>query len=264
MTDLNLGALNSATKYPSIETYHEIDPKTGRLAATRTSTAWDAFNCGPVVLTEKIDGTNGRVVVMPDGDWFIGSREELLYARGDRIENPALSIVPVLKPLAPSLLPAFEEVCVYFFEVYGKNVGPAAGHYSSKGVNGVTGCHLFDVAAIPLDVLTWPREQISSWRRIGGQQFASEVALTGLPGWMPVQLTPRLATVDAAELPTSLEGMERFLREYLPTSAAALDDVADGRPEGIVLRTEHRSVIAKARFQDYERTLAPPQRRRER
>lgn len=33
---------------------------------------------------------------------------------------------------------------------------------------------------------------------------------------------------------------------------------------GIVLRTEHRSVIAKARFQDYERTLAPPQRRRER
>lgn len=32
-------------------------------------------------------------------------------------------------------------------------------------------------------------------------------------------------------------------------------DGQPGRPEGIVLRSETRSVIAKARFQDYERTL---------
>lgn len=43
--------------------------------------------------------------------------------------------------------------------------------------------------------------------------------------------------------------------QHLPTTRVALDDEAGGLPEGIVVRTATRSVIAKARFQDYERTL---------
>ncbi|MCU1617221.1 MAG: hypothetical protein JWO98_4761, partial [Frankiales bacterium] len=56
---VDLAALNSATKYPSIPTYHELDPKNGGLLEIPT-----AFE-GDVVLTEKVDGTNGRIVLLP-------------------------------------------------------------------------------------------------------------------------------------------------------------------------------------------------------
>jgi hypothetical protein len=258
----DLSRLNSATKYPSIETYHAIDPKTGRLDASLNHTF-----TGRVVLTEKIDGTNGRVVVMPDGDWFIGSREELLYAKGDRIENPELGIVPALLRLARELGCTRAEgasarydaasgeleydesdVIVYFFEVYGHRIGGAGRQYTSSGA---TGFRLFDVAHVPGDVLSWEREKISSWRQHGGQRFSTETVLA----YMPVPVVPRIATVNAAELPTGLEGMQRFLCEYLPASWAMLDENAGGKPEGIVLRSEDRSVIAKAKFKDYARTL---------
>jgi hypothetical protein len=46
-----------------------------------------------------------------------------------------------------------------------------------------------------------------------------------------------------------------FVAEHLPGTRVALDGGAGGRAEGVVLRTADRSVIAKARFQDYRRTL---------
>lgn len=48
--------------------------------------------------------------------------------------------------------------------------------------------------------------------------------------------------------------MRSCLDTYAPISRATLDETAGGSPEGIVLRAADRSVIAKARFQDYERT----------
>ena len=64
---VNLDAINSATQYPSIETYHKL--ASGRLTEELNFT----FE-GNVILTEKINGTNGRAILMPDGDFFIGSR----------------------------------------------------------------------------------------------------------------------------------------------------------------------------------------------
>ncbi|AVT30593.1 hypothetical protein C6361_15145 [Plantactinospora sp. BC1] len=55
-------------------------------------------------------------------------------------------------------------------------------------------------------------------------------------------------------MPTELEKTHRFLAERLPATTVALDGTP-GRAEGIVLRSEDGSAIAKARFQDYERTL---------
>jgi hypothetical protein len=264
MTIPYFDVLNSATKYPSIETYHRIDAQTGKLQMPCAF-----FGRYPVVLTEKIDGTNGRVIVRPDGDWLIGSREEILYARGDRIENPNLGIVPALLPLAAALSArerSFSQeqgiTWVFFLEVYGKGVGPAQGQYSSKGVNGVTGYRLFDIAGVPADVLQLSREQVSTWRKHGGQQFLLEAVLRSVEESEGIPLTPRLGTVDGNDLPTDLSETERFLTSWLPSSEAVLDDVGGGRPEGIVLRTEDRSVIVKARFQDYARTLAPDRGRK--
>lgn len=260
VADDMIGRLNSATKYPSIMTYHSIDPANGKLAE---GTALP-FGEGPVLLTEKVDGTNGRIVIVPGGDWFIGSREELLYAMGDRIENPNLGIVPALLSVARGLTTQYNVVMAFFLEVYGKGVGPAAGQYSGKGASGVTGCRLFDVAMIPLGVLGKEREQISSWREHGGQEFLTEGDLVRLSGEEGIALTPRLGTVNADDLPETLEGMRGFLDAHLPVSRAALDETAGRRPEGIVLRTPTRSLIAKARFQDYERTLNPQPRGKKR
>ncbi|WP_344287111.1 RNA ligase family protein [Streptomyces synnematoformans] len=244
---MDLAALNSATKYPSIPTYHQIDPKNGSLLDEVT-----AFD-GDVILTEKVDGCNGRIVLMPDGDYFLGSREELLYARGDRIENPALGIVAALKPVAEQLQPTEHgQIQVFFLEVYGRKIGAAAKQYTTGSA---LGHRMFDIACIPLDVLDWPRERISSWREAGGQSFCTEAVLQRASAAEGVPLTPRLGTIPAHDLPSGIEDTAEFLAAQLPTTQAALDDGAAGRPEGIVLRSADREVIAKARFQDYQRTL---------
>jgi hypothetical protein len=61
--------------------------------------------------------------------------------------------------------------------------------------------------------------------------------------------------VDATELPTDLEKTSAWLAERLPRTLVPLDADAPGGAEGIVLRSADRGVIAKARFQDYARTL---------
>lgn len=74
---VDLGGLNSLTKYPSIPTYHSLDPSNGNLLDDRVGFT------APVIGTEKIDGTNARIISLPDGSYLLGSREELLYAKGD-------------------------------------------------------------------------------------------------------------------------------------------------------------------------------------
>jgi hypothetical protein len=254
VSTFDLAALNSATKYPSIPTYHRLDPKNGNLLEEH------AHFTGDVLLTEKVDGTNGRIVLLPDGDYFIGSREELLHAKGDRVHNPALGIVDELKPLADRLEPrdAQDRITVLFLEVYGRKIGGAAKQYT--GGNGV-GHRLFDVASLPADVLDRSLEQISSWRDGGGQDYADEAVLQKTAAVEDIPLTPRLATVPCSRLPGTVDAMAAFLAERLPATRVALDDGAGGTPEGIVLRTSDRSVIAKARFQDYARTLKRRTRR---
>lgn len=243
---INLEALNSATKYPSIPTYHALGER-GMLTEQVTQ-----FH-GDVILTEKVDGTNSRIIRLPDGDWFIGSREEMLTARGDRVSNPALGIVEALRPIADAL-DGDDAGCimVYYLETYGAKIGGQAKQYTGSGN---VGWRMFDLAYIPLDVLDWDREKIAAWRDGGGQAFATEAVLQRASELEGIELTPRLATVFAGTLPASLALTHGLLNEMLPKTFVALDEGAGGRAEGIVLRTTDRSVIAKARFQDYERTL---------
>lgn len=216
-----------------------------------------------------VHNSNGRIVITPDGDWFIGSREELLYAAGDRIENPALSIVSTLKPLAnriKQLSRSFSAgqgiTWVYFLEVYGHGIGPGAKQYTAAP--GVTGYRLFDIAGVNAEVLDWEREKIASWRQHGGQQFLSEAVLQTTAEAEEIPLVPRLGTRESAELPRGLEAMQEFLHAIMPGGTrAALDDSGGGAAEGIVLRSADRSMIAKARFEDYARTLRQPREKKE-
>jgi hypothetical protein len=246
----NLKVINSMTKYPSIPTYHTLDPANGGLL--EEAVPFD----GPVIGTEKIDGTNSRIILLPDGTYLLGSREELLYGQGDLIGNPALGIVDALRPIADALAPADRDhIVVYFLEVYGGKVTAASKQYT--GNNQSVGFRLFDIAVIDgyADLLHWDPQRVAGWRDGGGQQFSSEAVLSQTAAATGLDLTPRLFELDATALPTDIEKTKAFLDEHIPATLATLDSAAGGRAEGIVLRTPTRTTIAKARFQDYERTL---------
>ncbi|MET7396233.1 RNA ligase family protein [Dactylosporangium sp. NPDC005572] len=246
----DLRVLNSLTKYPSIPTYHELDPRNGGLLPTVTSFS------GSVIATEKVDGTNSRLVLLPDGTYLIGSREELLYAQGDLIGNPALGIVEQLKPVASRLIDQHDGTLrVYYLELYGGKVGGAAKQYTRDA--STFGWRLFDVLELAdwPTALTWPPSRIATWRESGGQPFADESTLLKLADAAELELTPRLFTLPAADLPTTIEATLDLLRATLPTTRVSLDPALEGTSEGMVFRTETRTTIAKARFQDYERTL---------
>jgi hypothetical protein len=248
---LDLEALNSATKYPSIPTFHALGE---RGVLTEQVTAFT----GDVLLTEKVDGTNCRIIRVPGGDWFIGSREELLTARGDRVRNPALGIVAALSDLAAGLeTEESDAIAVYYLETYGGRIGGQARQYSGDGR---VGYRMFDLAYLDPEVLGWDRPRISAWRDGGGQGFAAEDALRAAAAVAGIALTPRLAAVPAASLPSGLAQTHDWLGAVLPGTLVGLDATALGRAEGVVLRTADRAVIAKARFQDYERTLKPRRR----
>ncbi len=138
MIKSNLDKLNSATKYPSILTYHEIGDR-----GTLKDSVLVPFGNESIFLSEKIDGTNARVILFPEG-YFIGSREELLTASGDLIYNPSQGIVDAVRPLIPQMILHLQDhgtVYVVFGEVYGAKVGTGK-NYTTQGK---VGFRLFDI-----------------------------------------------------------------------------------------------------------------------
>jgi hypothetical protein len=245
----DLAALNSLTKYPSIPTYHTLDPANGSLLDDTVSFT------GQVIGTEKVDGTNSRIISLPDGNYLLGSREELLYAKGDLIGNPAQGIVAALRAFADALAPVTENVIrVHYLEVYGGKVTAASKQYTGERS---VGFRLFDMAVTGdyAEPMALPPERLSAWRESGGQRYLSEKDLTAQADADGLALTPRLFTIDAETLPAELDRTRAFLAEHLPRTRSALDEGAAGAAEGIVLRTADRGTIAKARFADYDRTL---------
>ena len=152
-------------------------------------------------------------------------------------------------------------ITVIYGEVYGGKVGPAAKQYTSEGR---TGFRLFDIAYIPMEVLDWPRPNIALWRDGGGQKFANEATLLRGARNLCVPVVPRRGTVSAGQLPTTLEGMDKWLCDKYAVHSLAMLDGADvpGASEGLVLRTQDRRIIAKARIEDYVKALRPTGKRR--
>jgi len=246
--ECDLRKLNSLTKYPSIPTYHEM----GDRGALKEGPPFE-FE-GDAVVTEKIDGTNSRVILLPDKTFIIGSREELLYAQGDLIGDATLGITEALKEIATSIrnIVKWTSIVTFYFEVYGgKKVTQASKQYTASQT---LGYRLFDVVQTMdfEEVLSLPLEKISSWRQHGGQKFTNELTLAHLAKEHKLKLTPR---IEAVSPPREIEATLEYLREILPKSKATLDRKAPGRPEGVVVRSPDRSQIAKLRFEDYEKTM---------
>lgn len=255
---INTDKLNTATKYPSIDTYHRMD--NGKLQDGEVV----HFPPGEqVIMTEKVDGTNIRIIRLPGNDYWIGAREHLLYAKGDRWGNHQDGVIEYLRPIADRLAPLDDDAFahVYYTEVYGARIGAQSKQYTGHGK---TGHRLFDIAFVPMVVIDsdMTLEDISTWRKQGGQRFATEGTLQRFAEAEKMPLVPRLGTVDSDRLPTELTVMQEWLRCALPCTNVALDGDGGAKAEGMVLRTASGDFKAKARFADYAKALDPQRQKK--
>ncbi|MFI6317328.1 RNA ligase family protein [Nonomuraea sp. NPDC050556] len=243
-----LRALDSATKYPSIPTYHSLD--TSRRKAPLLDENPIAFH-GAVWGHEKVDGTNGRIVVLPrNSGWLIGSRDELLTAVGDLVVRDTLSIVVTLSGIAERLANSRpDEIVTAYLEVYGQQ-GEAATQYGDRSASGA---RLFDVSIVPAALLDRDVEAVARWRDYGGQQWLNEDELDAFAERQGVERAPELFGVPSTMVPTTVTDMRSFMEPYATTRAHL--NGQPGRSEGFVLSTTDRRTKAKVRFADYDRTL---------
>lgn len=279
--DVDLAKLNSITKYPSISTYHAIGDK-GRLTE-EVLVPFDADD--EIVVTEKVDGTNARIIVWTDDrgeiqhtSVLIGSREELLTLRGDLLFNSSQGIVEALQLVHVGCNP--DGLRVVFGEVYGGKIQAVGKMYSPDGKTGFRIFDAFEMSFVEVEkLLAMSREEIAHWRDTGGQPFMSEKELQVLASSTSGELTPRLTSIALqmgddsfdpdsrhmivrGDLPgTTIRGTQLWLHRLMsswsvpkPTTRATIDGPG-GKPEGVVIRTPDRKKIAKLRFEDYERTL---------
>lgn len=125
---------NSVTKYPSILTYHLLDKKNNI-----TENLHPIATCRePLFAFEKIDGTNCRIILLPekDGkrDFLIGSREDILtenYPDGDVsrgiVDTATLVADRLVSDLArfsfpPGVICLHSDAICLYGEVYGGNI----------------------------------------------------------------------------------------------------------------------------------------------
>lgn len=259
-----LRKLNSATQYPSIDTYHTFGERGRFINELNVDFAGRA-----VVVSEKLDGINLRMVFTPrnwgsskltgTARYFIGSRTELLYAEGDVCANLAFGAVEWSTLEADTLADSndFARRDDHFTVVFGEFYGAVDGfniHSRRQYAGGdAVDWRVFDVAEVPMEILMLPRDEIAAWRQHGGQEFWHHTTLTGTFG--PTELVPYWAPRSGGVLPTGIADTYAWMQAELPTTDAGLDEGATMAPEGLVVRTPDRTRIAKLRFENYARTL---------
>jgi hypothetical protein len=190
---------------------------------------------------------------------LIGSREELLFAKGDRIINPSQGIVANMEPIAETVAFLGENklepnsiYCLYG-ETYGGKINGAK-QYSGHGNYNL---RLFDMWKMKLNALEELLEddvdRISSWREHGGQPFVSVDKLMEFCCFYELSMVPYIRDTIGTDIPTGLQDTWDWLQEF-KSSNAKIDNDGNGESEGVVVRYEDRSLIRKLRFEDYQRT----------
>lgn len=245
---MNLELLNSATKYPSIPVLHKLNDR-----GVPTDECL-SIPSEPLFVTEKIDGTNARIIVIQDVyrrvDWFIGSRESLLTARGDRIFNNQLGVVEATHHIADMCHPQ-DFITVYYGEVYGHKIN-AGGNYTQSGH---VGFRLFDIATITqsnFDILaSMSRSEVAKWRESVGPEFFPYLLDERKPD--RVDCVPVI--YGCRNPPTDVRSVKSWLDDVSKTTRCGLDndEIQRGYSEGVVVRTADRSFIAKIRHDDYRK-----------
>ncbi|WP_145409603.1 RNA ligase family protein [Paenibacillus xylanexedens] len=255
---MDLKKINSITKYPSIYTYHQLGER-GRLNDALTeSRGFEGSES--VYIYEKVDGENSRIILLKNADgeidYLIGSREELLYAKGDRIGNLYGNIADFLRPIADEIIANDKlqgdwALKVIYQESYGGKT-KASKHYSDKKTQNYRVFDVFSLNQVELNnLIEFPLEKIAEWREHGNQPFYNEDDKQRLVEHLGLQAAPLLEVTTGSEFPVSLEDAFSYLKKFEKTQVGI--ELA-GKSEGIIVRTVNRNQIRKIRFEDYERT----------
>lgn len=239
--------INTLTKYPSILTLHCLGEK-GRLTDQLTT----CLSGEQLFATEKIDGTNARIVCF-GSEYLVGAREFILHHSDDLYFDNAQGIVEGLRVLGVNP-PETDTLTVIYGEFYGGKASSGSKNYGQEK----NGFRVFDIAILEdLSVLDRSLAEISSWREretadgiIYGQKFLKREEM--MSEFSQFEYAP---SVEFDLGGCSHESVLENLRKYLPETRVALTDTAQMKAEGVVLRNADRSKIVKVRFEDYERTL---------
>ena len=239
--------INTLTKYPSILTLHQLGEK-GRLKNELTT----PIKGEKMYATEKIDGTNARIVCY-GSEYLIGAREFILHHSHDLYFDNAQGIVDGLKELSIKV-PKTEKFTVIYGEFYGGKTSANSKWYGQDK----NGFRVFDIAVYDdLSILELSQQEISKWREretesgiIYGQNFLTRSEMQ--TQFSDFELVP-LVEFDLGDM--SHKVVLDNLKKFIPNTNVALSENALKKSEGVVLRNESRSKIVKVRFEDYERTL---------
>lgn len=240
--------INSLTKYPSILTLHKLGQK-GRLTSELTTD----IQGETMFATEKIDGTNVRIICLGD-EYLVGSREFILHHNQDLYFDPAQGIVEGLKDLGVKIPIDFQQLTVIYGELFGGKVSANSKQYGTDKL----GFRVFDMAVFSdLSILDQSLEDISRWREretesgiIYGQAFLTKDVLEIYSHLFDIVPT---VPFDLGDM--SHQSILDNLRQFIPQTNVPLSELAQKKPEGVVLRNNDRSKIVKIRYDDYERTL---------
>jgi hypothetical protein len=241
------GKINTLTKYPSILTLHQLGEK-GKLKNELTTPIENEV----LYATEKIDGTNARIICFGD-EYLVGAREFILHHSADLYFDNSQGIVEGIRNLGIRI-PKTELLTVIYGEFFGGKTSANAKWYGQDK----NGFRVFDIAVYnDLSILELSQEEISRWREretefgiIYGQNFLTRFEM--LNRFTDFDFVP-VVDFDLGDL--SHKAILENLKHFIPTTRVALSCNATKRAEGAVLRNECRSKIVKVRFEDYERTL---------
>jgi hypothetical protein len=239
--------INTLTKYPSILTLHQLGER-GRLKNELTTPILNE----KMYATEKIDGTNARIICYGD-EYLIGAREFILHHSHDLYFDNEQFIVECLKELNVKI-PQTEMFTVIYGEFYGGKTSANSKWYGQDK----NGFRVFDIAVYnDLSALDLTQQEISKWREretengiVYGQNFLARSEMESQ--FSDFELVP-LVEFDLGDMSHSV--VLDNLQKFIPTTNVALSEKALNKSEGVVLRNDNRSKIVKVRFEDYERTL---------
>jgi hypothetical protein len=250
--------LNSITKYPSILTYHSMGDRGKLKESLSEDKSFEPDD--DVNVYEKVDGENSRIILLNDdyeADYIIGSREELLFAKGDRIGNPYGNIAEFLTSIAEDLIGIFSHdrekaLTVIYQESFGGKTKAAKNYTNDK----TQGYRVFDVFSLDHyelhELMSLPLEKIASWRDNGGQPFYSKTQKQEFISQWGLLSAPMVDKTNGYNFPLLLDETFEYLKKFQETKVGIN---LNGKSEGIIVRTNDRKMIRKIRFEDYQRTL---------
>lgn len=258
ISDFGEDKVNSLTKYPSIATYHKLQPD----GYTLFNEINVHFGSMGAYASEKLNGTNTRLIFYKDS-YVIGSREQLLYINSDLFYRNDETIVENVKSIADKILVQRidnglnhkDNIVIVYGELFGGKIGNYAKNYG-KSVE----FRVFDVVEIdnvkkklkqPIENISHKREHEKDGQIIYGHDFLNMKKLQDFCNYFDLHSVPTISFYRPDDIAKCLESMKKVL----PKTNCALDATAQLKPEGIVVRNFEGDIRAKLRFENYYKTL---------